>query len=275
MRDAVVDCAGELWQITQPKYPDGGRVANGISTRVKTEYEKMWKAKIASTDAVRAAASILGAPPGLPTPQERQGLVQGKRAEAGQPSDLVQTLLSRAKETEGGGPNEDQSKLAAAGMQGNEQGAVEKRVPSVPAALQRAAMRLANPGPPDLRVERLGDQLALHLLQEKWTFSDWVDGQGLHGAQLREARTHARVLELGCLDFGVAYLMSRPAEVTLRRLLSLALAQASGNFRLGTQMEELPGDGVLSALPDRIVRDLSERLKLELKLEQMAAQTKK
>ena len=70
-------------------------------------------------------------------------------------------------------------------------------------------------------------------------------------------------------DYGVAYLLSRSAEVQARRMLALALTAASGNYRLGAQLEELPGEGVLSTLPDSLVKSLAERLKLELKVEQM------
>ena len=81
--------------------------------------------------------------------------------------------------------------------------------------------------------------------------------------------TIARALDLGTMDMGASFLMSTPAEVLVRRLLALALAAKMGTFRLAQLLEELPGDGALAELPDSILKDLGERLKLEMKLEQM------
>jgi hypothetical protein len=39
-------------------------------------------------------------------------------------------------------------------------------------------------------------------------------------------------------------------------------------------LEELPGEGALAELPQSIVREMSEALKLELKIEQLVAGTK-
>ena len=68
---------------------------------------------------------------------------------------------------------------------------------------------------------------------------------------------------------GPAYLLSRSAEVTLRRMLSLAVTAAAGNARLGTKMEELPREGVLAAVPESMIKDYAEQMKIELKIEQM------
>ena len=175
---------------------------------------------------------------------------------------LVQLLLSRADGT--AEPEE-----SGTGKSGNGNGDPALRAAAVSPTLARAASRLLNPGPPDLRVESSKGEMAQHMLQEKWSFTDWAEAQGLSGAALREAKTHARSMELGVADYGVEYLMSRSAEVQARRMLALALTAASGNYRLGAQLEELPGEGVPSTLPDSLAKSLAERLKLELKVEQM------
>ena len=143
------------------------------------------------------------------------------------------------------------------------------RAVGVSPTLLSASHRLLTPGPPPLRVERIGAMLAEHLLQEEWTFTRWVDQQGMQGATQREAKTIARALELATHDFGAAYLVSRPAEVQLRRLLALALSAKVG-WRTASLLEELPGDNALSAVPDSILKSLQERLKLELKIEEAA-----
>ena len=66
------------------------------------------------------------------------------------------------------------------------------------------------------------------------------------------------------------YLISKPAEVQLRRLLSVALAAKLGSFKLSQFLEEVPGDSALAEIPDSVLKMLSERLKLEMKLEQLA-----
>ena len=68
--------------------------------------------------------------------------------------------------------------------------------------------------------------------------------------------------------------MSEPAEVQLRRFYSVILASKLGSFKLSQHLEELPGEGALAELPQSIVREMSEALKLELKIEQLVAGTK-
>ena len=94
-----------------------------------------------------------------------------------------------------------------------------------------------------------------------------VSSKGLSGGALREANTHARALDLGVHQYGASFLVSTPAEVVLRRLLALVLAQKMGNFKLASHLEELPGDSALAELPDSIMTDLVSRLKTEAKLE--------
>ena len=92
--------------------------------------------------------------------------------------------------------------------------------------------------------------------------------EGLSGAALREALTEARALDLGTAELGAKFLLSSPAEVLIRRLLSIALAQKMGSYRVASLLEELPGDNALAELPDAIIKCLGERLKLEMKIEQ-------
>jgi len=52
-------------------------------------------------------------------------------------------------------------------------------------------------------------------------------------------------------------------------MLSLAVTAAAGNARLGKKMEELPREGVLAAVPESMIKDYAEQMKIELKIEQM------
>ena len=89
------------------------------------------------------------------------------------------------------------------------------------------------------------------------------------GAAGREAATIGRALDLGTQELGVTYLGTQGAEVLIRRLVSTALAHKLGSYRLSEILEEVPGDGALAELPDMVLKDMSERLKLEMKLEQL------
>ena len=93
----------------------------------------------------------------------------------------------------------------------------------------------------------------------------------MQGAQLREALSIARALDLATHWYGAEYLVTDSAEVQLRRLLSVALAAKLGNYKLSQFLEEVPGDNALAELADDVLRSLSERLKLEMKLEQLTA----
>ena len=90
---------------------------------------------------------------------------------------------------------------------------------------------------------------------------------------MREALTIASVLDLATEHFGAKYLTSEPAEVQLRRLYCLCLAAklASRELQASQHLEELPGEGALAELPASILREISEALKLELKIEQLVA----
>ena len=109
------------------------------------------------------------------------------------------------------------------------------------------------------------------MLKTKDTFTAWVESKQLQGAQLREALSIARALDLATHWYGADYLVTDSAEVQLRRLLSVALAAKLGNYKLSQFLEEVPGDNALAELPDDVLRSLSERLKLEMKLEQLTA----
>ena len=116
---------------------------------------------------------------------------------------------------------------------------------------------------------RYGSVLAEHLLTSKPTFTDWAETQGLAGAPLREALTIARALDLATEHIGASYLTSALAEVQLRRLYSVCLAAKLGSYRLSQHLEEVPGDGALAELPVSIMREMSEAMKLAMKIEQM------
>ena len=148
------------------------------------------------------------------------------------------------------------------------------RAPAVSETLKHAAARLLVPGPPPLRQdERWGPSIALHMLQEKSSLTDWVDHLKLTGHNDREARTIARALELGVNEYGAGYLASKPAEVSLRRLLAICIAAKGGStaqaWRAASLLEDLPGDGLLAVLPVAVHKKLREELKQDLQLEHM------
>ena len=158
---------------------------------------------------------------------------------------------------------------------GNGQGP-RPRAPQVSPQLTHAAARLLNPGPPPLRnPERWGTSIALHILQEKSSITDWVAALNLSGHNNREARTLARALELGVSEFGATYFGSKSAEVQLRRLLAIMVAAASGStaeaWRGASQLEDLPGDGIGANLPAVVQKSPRESFKLEYQLEALLA----
>lgn len=186
---------------------------------------------------------------------------------------LVQTLMDRmgpAAPQESGQARQGGSRQAmAAGGSGNEEGA-SFRAANVPSEVLHAARLLITPGPQGLRCEELlGPSLAVAMLQERGTFDAWVQAQDLTRHNHREATTLARVLELGVKEYGVEYLMSPPAEVLIRRLMAIALAHQQGSWRMATLLEEVPGPNLLSTLPESIISNLSHRMKLESKVEDM------
>ena len=161
-------------------------------------------------------------------------------------------------------------------QQSGKGGAPLQRAPEVPPQLAHAAARLLNPGPPPLRnPERWGASIALHILQEKSSITDWFAALNLSGYNNREARTIARALELGVSEFGAAYFGSKSAEVQLRRLLAIMVAAQSGStaeaWRGASQLEDLPGDGIGANLPAVVQKSLRESLKLEYQLEGLLA----
>ena len=62
---------------------------------------------------------------------------------------------------------------------------------------------------------------------------------------------------------------SEPSEVQLRRLYSVCFAAKLGSYRFSQHLEEVPGEGALAELPASIMREMSEAMKLELKIEQL------
>ena len=78
-------------------------------------------------------------------------------------------------------------------------------------------------------MERWGAGIALHILQEKSSITDWVDHQRLSSHNDREARTIARSVELGVHGYDAGYCASKPCEVALRRLLAIAISARSGS----------------------------------------------
>ncbi len=270
VEEAVGDALAKLFTELKPQI-GGTKVAKRTSS-IRAAYEEAYRGALAHAQqaADRAAASVLPPtvqltpqapvnPPGYVTPKET--------VDANAPGvDLVDVLLGRMDAL---------TKPTAVVQQelttGNDAGTTQQRAAEVPPPLTRAAGRLVGVGCPPLRVQPLGGQLATHILQHRETFTLWVEGKNLEGGKQREALTIARSLDLGTVQYGATYLMSTPAEVLLRRLLSLCLAARMGTFRLAQLLEELPGEGALAELPDDLLKSLQERLKLETKIEQLTA----
>ena len=183
--------------------------------------------------------------------------------------DLLEGLVLRMTNGAAGAGEQDGPKPPP--QTGKDKAAVSGSAVTVSPALARAADRLVSVGVPPLLVDTIGGKLALHLLKTKDTFTAWVESKQLQGAQLREALSIARALDLATHWYGAEYLVTDSAEVQLRRLLSVALAAKLGNYKLSQFLEEVPGDSALEELPDDVLRSLSERLKLEMKLEQLTA----
>ena len=139
--------------------------------------------------------------------------------------DLLEGLVLRMTNGAAGTGEQDGPKPPP--QTGKEKAAVSGSAVTVSPALARAADRLVSVGVPPLRVDLIGGKLALHLLKTKDTFTAWVESKQLQGAQLREALSIARALELATHWYGADY---------------------------------------LAELPDDVLRSLSERLKLEMKL---------
>ena len=282
VKDAVLATLDQLWNELTPTVTQAGKEPFTLRKRVTSieaahDVAMRGAVAFAASAADRAAATPYQgmpivhamtpqadppsglAPSGFETPRETE------RPEGG--PDLVDVLLQRMS-VDGAGPEALSSTNLAPG---NGSAPAGQRAAAVAPALARAANRLVSVGCPPLRVERLGGTLALHILQTKDTFTSWVESKGLSGAQLREALTIARSLDLGTHELGAAFLLSGPSEVLLRRLISVALAAKLGSYKLSQNLEEIPGDSALAELPDAVLKGLQERLKLEMKIEQLTS----
>ena len=273
------DVAGEvetildgLWIDLKPKIGGVGQVVmKRISGTMSKAYEESMRgaAAHAAAAADRAAATPFG---GLPVPIHTPGNGEGPAEPKDGALDIIDALEGRIRAGLASG------EMAANPTEkgpGNDRAAEAGREVAVSPALAQAAKRLVSVGCPPLRVEkRYGGLLALHLLQSKDTFTAYAESKGLSGSALREAMTIDRALDLATQHFGAQYLTSEPAEVQMRRLYSVILASKLGSFKLSQHLEELPGEGALAELPQSIVREMSEALKLELKIEQLVAGTK-
>ena len=154
---------------------------------------------------------------------------------------------------------------------GNGTAAEAGRAAAVPPALTRAAERLVSVGCPPLRVEkRYGATLALHLLQTKDTFTSWAESRGLSGGPLLARSSHHRS-RARCRNAQLR--REVPAGLAGRALAApLVLCVPGGEAR---ELHAQPasgraaGRGVLAELPACILCEMSEALKLELKIEQL------
>ena len=261
-----------LWFTHKPKI---GGVGSVVPKRMNGTMSKAYDVSMrgaaahAAAAADRAAAAPFGGIP-IPTqpihsPAKADGALDAEND--GADLDIVDILAGRIRSGVAAG---EFGEHGAEKVTGNAGAAETMRAVAVSPGLARAAKRLVAVGCPPLRVEkRYGSILAEHLLKSKPTFTDWAETRGLAGAPLREALTIARALDLATEHQGASYLTSPPAEVQLRRLYSVCLAAKLGSYRLSQHLEEVPGDGALAELPASIMREMSEAMKLEMKIEQM------
>ena len=269
---AVETTLDGLWVEHKPKIGGiGSVIVKRIAGTMTKVYDESMRgaAAHAAAAADRAAATPFG---GLPVQIHTPGSGEGPAEPKDGALDIIDALEGRIRAGLASG------EMAANPTEkgpGNDRAAEAGREVAVSPALALAAKRLVSVVCPPLRVEkRYGELLALHLLQSKDTFTAYAESKGLSGSALREVMTIARALDLATQHQGAQYLISEPAEVQLRRFYSVILASKLGSFKLSQHLEELPGEGALAELPQSIVREMSEALKLELKIEQLVAGTK-
>ena len=250
LRDAVEDTLKLLWDTIVPKL-------RGRRVPLKMKAIEAAYSKFATAAAVKAATGQRAA---------------GSEGRAGAGELPMGSFLDKITARMNGAQNGDDA--TGGDLQPGKVNGTPERAPAVSEKLKHAAARLLVPGPPPLRQdERWGPSIALHMLQEKSSLTDWVDHLKLTGHNDREARTIARVLELGVNKYGAEYLASPPAEVSLRRLLAICIAAKGGStaqaWRAASLLEDLPGDGLLAVLPVAVHKKLREELKQDLQLEHM------
>ncbi len=280
VKDAVFGVLDDLWAEIKPKVSRDGVETRALGKRVssvETAYAAAIRGAIAHAAAAadRAAAAprpslpvIHAMTPSAGPPTGAPASVHHAPPDAAPASDLVDVLLARMPgdhQTSG-----DSTTLPEpTKIPGNGDGATAWRAAAVPPSLARAAQRLVHVGTPPLRVERCGPAIAQNILQnsDACTFLGWVKDKQLSGGQLREALSIGRALDLAVHEMGPAYLCSTPAEVQLRRLLSVVLAAKTGSFKMAAVLEEIPTDGILAELPQSMVKDLLENMKLVSKME--------
>ena len=247
VKEAVIASTQTLWQEIKPKVTP----ASGVDVNRLTSFEKSDKSSLASSRAAlaanRAAAAAHFDPPTLPmaanigTPDARAGPRQVES------DDVIEMMLARMNADTSG--NGTRSGAAA------------------PPALTRACKWITDVGVPPLRVEeRYSAALAMNILKSSHTFTDYAEKSSLKGGQLREATTLARILDMGTEQYGPGFLISDPAEVALRRFVSLMLACKQDNFTLAQDLEELPSDSALSVLPETVMGKMYQKLKLRSRL---------
>ncbi len=258
IKECIMTKIESLWSEYKPRLADKP-IQKRITSMEKHAIEAKARARAAAA-ANRAAAELLKKPSFVPlTPGAPLG---PDSIENKQEPDLIDSLLARS-----GGADIATKEAHQPEQPGNGEATGAWRAGPVSPPLMRATHRLVAVGTPPLRVTRHGPELAQRMLQNQETFTLWTEAKTLAGAQLREAMTIARCLDLSVHSFGPGYLTSDPAEVQLRRLLSIVLAAKSGSFKLASVLEELPTDGMLSDIPESMVTSLLDRLKIEQRLE--------
>ena len=261
LKDAVLAELDGLWSELKPKIGEvtlGKRVSS-----IEKHYDEAYRGALAhhAAAADRAAA---WAPPAIPITPAAATSRTGQDPEA---VDIIDTILQRMSPDAVGGKLMMQDQVAPV-KSGNGPDTADPRAgPAVSPALDRAAKRLTGVGCPPLRCDgKIGSILALNMLTKKDSFTDYVESKKLSGSIAREALTIGRSLDLGVVSFGSRYLLSDPAEVMLRRLISVIIAQHMGHFKISQFLEELPTDSAFDGLPDSLLTSVYNRMKLELKI---------
>ena len=201
-----------------------------------------------------------GAPGGLPAPSpDIMDQILGRMRAADTSSRVV-----KSGNVFGAG-----RKAAAAVSPPDADGAVDEEdglaplPPSVSHNLHRACAYLHEQvGAPPLRCEpdRFAPELTIALLTTHQTFTKFVQAHTLKGAQLREALTHARVLDLEVSRVGAKHIRTPAAEVQLRRLFAIVLASSHGGYHMASALEEIPDGSVVAEIPEGIMRRLETRM---------------
>ena len=272
VKDAVSATTEALWRAVEPKVRPASGEPFTLQKRLSS-FEKAYKSSMASARAAaaanRAAAAAHFNPPGLPLSASLATPDRGPRQVDSE--DVIEMMVARMNaDTSGNGARPGAAAPPGPGTAAAPQpieAPAGLRAGPVSPALTRACKWITDVGVPPLRVEeRYSAALACNVLKSSHTFTDYAEKSTLKGGQLREAKTLARILDLGTEQSGPSFLLSDAAEVGLRRFVALMLASKQGNFTVAQELEEIPSDSALDVLPESVMGKMYQKLKLRARL---------